>query len=278
MAARQAMAVLEQLQDNLERLYTEGSPASAGVASPQLTHRLSADRPLLSEVEYAFPAESAGPLLEKACALAQASFPALESGFAVLAGDLDQLAKVWRVVLGPGSHPRLPDVLAAIDPGLPVPGPLAEVVMVAVVRAFLRPLALHYAAEAAELEVMYCPVCGLAPFLSALLPETGKRMCECTLCTAQWNVPRVRCLHCSAGGEARYLYVDDRPEHRAYVCDRCRTYTKCVDWRAGGQQGSLRLTDAPTLYVDIAAWRDGYRPGGYAAYGSILQSELGGMH
>lgn len=109
-----------------------------------------------------------------------------------------------------------------------------------------------------------CPVCGDLPVMGFLRSEDGLRVLECSLCGSRWGVPRMMCPFCKNMDQEKLLYIfaEEDPRHRAYLCRKCNKYLK-VTAAFDEIQGDivLPLEDLATVHMDHAAEEKGYRRG-----------------
>ncbi|MGY6215116.1 formate dehydrogenase accessory protein FdhE [Methylolobus aquaticus] len=106
-----------------------------------------------------------------------------------------------------------------------------------------------------------CPACGSAPVSSVLLAggnTQGLRYLCCSLCSTQWNLPRIRCVWCGASGRIGYYHIQDADAGvRAEACDDCKTYTKILDQEKHPGLESF-ADDMATLGLDVMMAEAGY--------------------
>jgi len=111
----------------------------------------------------------------------------------------------------------------------------------------------------------HCPVCGAPPVAGVIQAKDRLRYVSCSLCGAEWNVPRLRCTAC--GGEARldYLHVEGDDGAKAEACGACRAYLKLFDEdeRAGVEPCA---DDAATLALDVLLGEEGHARAGVNLY------------
>ncbi len=109
-----------------------------------------------------------------------------------------------------------------------------------------------------------CPVCGDLPLMGFLRAEDGLRVLECSRCGTRWGFPRMMCPFCMNTDQEklRYIYLEEDPGHRAYLCDRCRKYLKVtVSYSGKDEELVLPLEDLATARLDLAAEEKGYQRG-----------------
>lgn len=113
----------------------------------------------------------------------------------------------------------------------------------------------------------FCPVCGLAPTMAKLLPETGTRIAECWLCGTRWAISRLACPYCGNSDPERLevLYLEADPAVRAHLCWDCHRYLKVVDVAAKGQEVVLAIENLASSRLDQIMQAMGYVLGDGAA-------------
>lgn len=104
-----------------------------------------------------------------------------------------------------------------------------------------------------------CPVCGRAPILGELDAD-GNQWLHCSLCWHHWPVKRMACLFCGNRGSnsLEYLYSEEEPEYRVYLCNSCRQYLKVVDTRKLKREFFPPLEQVVSLHLDIKVSEKGY--------------------
>jgi FdhE protein len=111
----------------------------------------------------------------------------------------------------------------------------------------------------------FCPVCGAGPVFSQYERKSSRRRLLCGACDTVWTAPRVTCPFCGnpEGSRLGFFYHEDAPRYRIDHCQKCRRYIKAVDLNAvpEGEAVWLRVEDARTLYLDLAAEKKGFRRG-----------------
>jgi FdhE protein len=106
-----------------------------------------------------------------------------------------------------------------------------------------------------------CFVCGAAPTLAELQGNDQAKHLRCGSCGADWQSPRVQCVHCGNEDHTtlRYLYDErNREKTRIEVCDRCRGYLKVISSFAPTPADMLAIEDLATLPLDYIAEERGY--------------------
>jgi FdhE protein len=142
-----------------------------------------------------------------------------------------------------------------------------SLVLGALTKLSLQPSLLAAKTEAARVAALdewrhgYCPICGAAPAMAALVGEEGRRHAQCSFCGHLWNLPRVGCPFCTTiDKEAlRYFYSEGEDLYRVQVCDHCRGYLKTLDTRKGGHVEALAADDIATAHLDLLAEQEGYQ-------------------
>jgi FdhE protein len=103
-----------------------------------------------------------------------------------------------------------------------------------------------------------CPVCGAQPVAGLIDGDTRLRFLSCSLCGAQWHLPRVTCAECGDEAGLAYYEVQGDRGASAEACEHCRGYLKVFD-------GELRpgadpmADDVATLGLDLLVADAGYR-------------------
>jgi len=106
-----------------------------------------------------------------------------------------------------------------------------------------------------------CFVCGATPTLGELQENNQVKHLRCGQCGADWQFPRLVCLHC--GNEdpdtQRYLSAEGRLEKmRVEVCDKCHGYLKVINSFTPTSPEMLTVEDLATLHLDYIAEARGY--------------------
>jgi FdhE protein len=110
-----------------------------------------------------------------------------------------------------------------------------------------------------------CPACGSAPVASMVRiggAEQGLRYLHCSLCDAEWHLPRVQCSNCSNTTDLGYFAVEGAGEAvKAEACDTCHSYLKQV-YMTKAPEADPVADDLATLALDmLMAERDYLRSG-----------------
>lgn len=104
-----------------------------------------------------------------------------------------------------------------------------------------------------------CPVCGSAPIIGELDAD-GRLWVHCSLCGHRWPFERMVCLFCGNRDSAslEYLYTENEPEYRVYLCNECRHYLKVVDTRKLERVFFPPLEQVVSLHLDLMASEKGF--------------------
>lgn len=103
-----------------------------------------------------------------------------------------------------------------------------------------------------------CPVCGAEPVAGVVDGSTRLRWLACSLCGAEWNVPRLSCVSCGSEERLAYLRIEGEEGAEAEACDACRGYLKLFD-REKRPGAEPLADDVATLALDLLLAQDGYR-------------------
>ena len=107
-----------------------------------------------------------------------------------------------------------------------------------------------------------CPICGGYPDLALLTPENGERRLVCGRCSTDWGYRRLGCPFCKGGERETDVHHEGfAAGDRLYVCSLCRAYLKTLDLRQRGAPVVAQYERVRLLPLDVAAGREGYRPG-----------------
>ncbi|BBO77223.1 formate dehydrogenase accessory protein FdhE [Desulfosarcina widdelii] len=104
-----------------------------------------------------------------------------------------------------------------------------------------------------------CPICGSAPIIGELDAD-GRLWVHCSLCGHRWSIERMVCLFCGNRDSAslEYLYSENEPEYRVYLCNECRHYLKVVDTRKLARVFYPPLEQVVSLHLDLMASEKGF--------------------
>jgi FdhE protein len=120
----------------------------------------------------------------------------------------------------------------------------------AVLAARLDPASLRPGTDA-------CPVCGSPPVAGVVQGGDRLRFLSCSVCAAEWNVPRLRCVLCGAEGDLAYYEVEGDRGGKAEACPSCRAYVKLFDEERRPGVDPV-ADDAATLALDLLLAEDGW--------------------
>lgn len=107
-----------------------------------------------------------------------------------------------------------------------------------------------------------CRWCGARPLVGLLRQEGygARRSLVCSLCAAEWEVPRVLCVACGeTRAEQLVVYSADRfPHVRIDACDTCGHFVKAIDLTRDGLADPV-VDELATVPLDLWAAKQGYR-------------------
>lgn len=105
-----------------------------------------------------------------------------------------------------------------------------------------------------------CPVCGNLPYILELKEKEGFRFAVCSLCRHEYRIRRLACPVCdnSDTKTLKFFTVPEEPGFRVETCDRCKTYTKTIDFRNLDRKPFPSLNDLESLALDFLATEQGY--------------------
>jgi FdhE protein len=102
-----------------------------------------------------------------------------------------------------------------------------------------------------------CPVCGAQPVAGLIEGDSRLRFLSCSLCGAQWNLPRVTCSGCGEEAGLAYYRVEGDAGAAAEACGRCKGYLKVFD--AEHRPGADPMADdVATLGLDVLVAEEGF--------------------
>lgn len=111
-----------------------------------------------------------------------------------------------------------------------------------------------------------CPVCGSWPVASVLQTGgsvQGLRYLCCSLCSTEWNRPRIHCIHCGSSKDVSYFGLEGAGEAiKAEACAGCKTYVKLMN-REKEPFVDPFADDLATLGLDILMAEEGYERLGF---------------
>ncbi len=105
----------------------------------------------------------------------------------------------------------------------------------------------------------FCPFCGAAAGMGEIREE-GRRFLHCSLCSTEWEYPRMKCPYCQNEdqGQHTYFQVEKEIESRVDICLACRHYLKTIDSREMNGPLDFEVEDYLTLHLDHLAQEEGY--------------------
>ncbi len=114
-----------------------------------------------------------------------------------------------------------------------------------------------------------CPLCGMPPGIAEISGEEGIKFYSCSLCGLRWRGERIHCPYCNNVDheKLRYIYAEEYPSHRAYLCEACRRYLKTKISKEAGAVLLPLVEDLATLHLDMLAEKEGFARGGISPLG-----------
>lgn len=107
-----------------------------------------------------------------------------------------------------------------------------------------------------------CPVCGSLPVASIVRiggQFQGYRFLQCSLCSTQWHMVRVKCSHCdSTKGIAYHAIAGTDAALKAESCDACGVYRK-IGYQEKDYDIEPLADDLASLTLDLMMSDAGYR-------------------
>lgn len=115
-----------------------------------------------------------------------------------------------------------------------------------------------------------CPVCGSMPVASIVRiggQFQGYRFLQCSLCSTEWHMVRVKCSHCDSTKGIAYHGIDGDGEHevhqalkaiKAESCDACGIYRK-IGYQDKDYDIEPLADDLASLALDLMMSEAGYR-------------------
>lgn len=105
-----------------------------------------------------------------------------------------------------------------------------------------------------------CPCCGSQPLASIVrLGEVNNlRYLHCSLCNAQWNLPRAVCSACGKDKDLALMHIEGgKDSQRAETCDACKSYLK-IFWQDKDPHVEPLADDLASLALDLLVAEAGY--------------------
>lgn len=110
-------------------------------------------------------------------------------------------------------------------------------------------------------DAQVCPVCGSQSVCSIIFGGgalRGLRYLCCSLCSALWNLPRIRCVHCGFVKCVAYYQVEGSDGAvKAEACSECGTYSKVLN-REKAPGLDAFADDLASLGLDILLAEQGF--------------------
>lgn len=110
-----------------------------------------------------------------------------------------------------------------------------------------------------------CPCCGGPPVASTVVADLkveGVRYVQCSLCAAQWNHVRVKCVSCGSTKGIAYQEIEGIADTiKAETCDECRTYVKILNRRKDPNLEPV-ADDVASLGLDLLVTEAGWHRAG----------------
>jgi FdhE protein len=132
----------------------------------------------------------------------------------------------------------------------------------AALQVYFTRLAAGLAAGAVAATRAGCPACGSPPVASVVLGTERTRYLACSLCAAEWHLPRVQCFLCRSAATISYYSVEESSAGaKAETCEDCHSYLKLFD-RQEAPAAEALADDAATLVLDLLLGERGYRRAG----------------
>lgn len=105
-----------------------------------------------------------------------------------------------------------------------------------------------------------CPVCGSLPLITELREKQGFRHATCSFCHTVYRIPRIMCAFCGETDmdKLSYFTAEGETGYRVDVCESCKLYIKCADFRELDRKTLALIDDLDSLSLDILAVQDGY--------------------
>lgn len=99
-----------------------------------------------------------------------------------------------------------------------------------------------------------CPVCASAPVASTVRnggTEHGLRYLQCSLCSAEWHMVRVKCSNCEATSGVSYYGIEgSEAPVKAEACEECGSYLKILYMEKDPHVEAV-ADDLATLALDV---------------------------
>lgn len=247
------LAALSRVQDAIAREL----PPPALPALTELRTRAANAMPLLPREELAADPASRAAITRLATLLDDVAMPDLARGALGRVKAADEATQ--RAMLG-----------AVLADAIPVES-IAEHIFAA---AAVQVVAAHRTARLDPLLPQpvadgVCPCCGGPPVASAVVADVnveGVRYVQCSLCAAQWNHVRVKCVSCGSTKGIAYQAIEGIADTiKAETCDECRTYVKILNRRKDPELEPV-ADDVASLGLDLLVTEAGWKRAGVNPY------------
>lgn len=110
----------------------------------------------------------------------------------------------------------------------------------------------------------YCPFCGTPAGYGRIDFEKQSRILFCPLCWQEWTFMRVKCAHCENNDPnyLEYIYLEELPQFRAYLCNKCHRYIRVTDERHSKNPSWSLLDYFVSIRLETVVQKKGYLPNG----------------
>ena len=106
-----------------------------------------------------------------------------------------------------------------------------------------------------------CPICGSAPMISRMTPNSAAHWCTCSFCRHEYRIIQVQCPYCLEENPERLnlLLVEEDPGYQAQTCDTCGMYIKVASGDVAEIVPLPVIDDLESLALDVLAANEGFR-------------------
>jgi FdhE protein len=237
---------------------TDTAPAAIAVDESSLKMKVREGFSLITPADFTLDMPAAEALLEKVCGIAAAAGEKLSDAGKALArvmAEQESLEGLFRDVIDNKGR------VEALAEKSGVPADMVSLLIYLSVRPGIEAGSRQLAGYLPENENGHgaCPICGRAPIIGELDAD-GRLWVHCSLCGHRWPVERMVCLFCGNRDSAalEYLYSENEPEYRVYLCNACRHYLKVVDTRKLERVFYPPLEQVVSLHLDLMASEKGF--------------------
>jgi FdhE protein len=260
-ALRRIRPAYAELIDFYERIFTaqeDSKPCICiepiSISSEMLALKKREDLPLINASDFAIDIQAATDLLSEICSIAKKSNKimaeaAQKLSSAIETGTPDTTA-FFSMILA-----KKEDVIEKLAADINIDKTIIRIFGSHSIRPSVEICAQQLSAyldKEARWDKGYCPICGNAPAFSVLRGD-GERFLICDLCQSEWQIRRIFCPFCenTDSGSLSYLYSDEEPEYRVYLCEKCGGYVRTADIRKISRPLYLPLEQISTLHLDM---------------------------